>query len=184
MEREVKRIAVDVDEVLYSFERTARYLLRNVYPRGYKLSGLDVPFDQWAITNIVGDNAYKWLFEDGIKAGLFRHGHVITGAMLGVRRLKAAGHELVAVTHRPEGGVQDTLAWLDFHFGREEPYPWSGIEILSDGRSKTEVPFDLLIDDSVRNVADAHAAGRKGILFGAAWNLSTVTWEDIDDLVN
>lgn len=173
------RIAIDMDEVLYSFERTARYLLRNVYPRREKLGSLRAPFAQWDIAGIVGDNAYKWLFEDGIKAGLFRHGHVITGAMLGVRALKAAGHELIVVTHRPSAGVQDTLAWLDFHFGREYPYPWSGINILSGGEPKTEVPWDLIIDDSPANIEDAFEAGRGGVLFGAAWNDEDADWSDV-----
>lgn len=173
------RIAIDMDEVLYSWERTARYLLRNVYPRGYKLSGLNTPFTKWALPEVLGDNAYKWLFNEGVEAGLFRHGHVITGAMLGVRALKAAKHELVVVTHRPENGVQDTLAWIDFHFGRENPYPWSGVYILSNGEPKTSIKWDVLIDDSPKNIILAEVAGREGWLFDAAWNGGGCDWRTI-----
>ncbi len=175
------RIAIDMDEVLYSWERTARYLLRNEYakPEWMYWDALQQPFSEWSIAGQIGQAAERWLFTEGVELGLYRHGHVVTGAMRGVRRLKAEGHELVVVTHRLEGGVQDTLAWIDFHFGREDPYPWSGIEILSDGRSKTTVPFDRLIDDSPKNIADARAVGRDGVLFGASWNMSDITWEDI-----
>mgnify|MGYP003576127041 CR=1 FL=1 len=170
------RIAVDLDEVVYAWERTARYLLRNVYPRGHKLSGLNTPFTEWEIGNTIGDNAYKWLFDEGIDAGLFRHGHVITGAMLGVRALKAAGHDLVIVTHRPEKGVRDTLAWINFHFDTEDPYPWSGINILSGGEPKTDVQWDAIVDDSPKNLEDAEAHGRLGVQFGAAWNGGGADW--------
>lgn len=164
------RIALDCDEVLYSWERTARYLLRNVYPGETTGMPLDKPFEEWFLPLVIGEQAYGWLFSEGIRAGLFRHGHVITGAMLGVRALKARGHDLLVVTHRPEAGVQDTLAWLDFHFGKEDPYPWSGVSILSRAEPKTDVAWDILVDDSPENIDQANAAGRIGLQFAAAWN--------------
>lgn len=174
------RIALDCDEVLYSWERTARYLLRKVYPGSVDHYDLNEPFHEWDIENQIGQLAYDWLFNEGVQLGLFRHGHVITGAMLGVRALKAAGHELIVVTHRPENGVRDTLAWIDFHFGAEEEYPFSGLSILSNGEPKTEVPFDVLVDDSPRNIAAASSAGRVGLLFGASWNgWSGKDWEGV-----
>jgi 5'(3')-deoxyribonucleotidase len=163
------RVALDVDEVLYSWERTARYLLRNLY-KGKMLYDLQYPFGQWVIADQIGENAYKWLFDEGVRKGLFRHGHVITGAMLGVRSLVEAGYELVVVTHRPENAVRDTLAWLDFHFGAEEPFPFAGVSILSGGEPKTEVAWDLIVDDSPQNIRAAHEAGRQGIQFAASWN--------------
>ncbi len=180
------RIAIDMDEVLYSWERTARYLLRKVYPLGpIKGVDLNVPFQEWDVSTQVGENAYSWLFDTrgGIRHGLFRHGHVITDAMIGVRALKADGHDLIIVTHRPEAGVQDTLAWIDFHFGKEDPYPWSGVSILSGGQPKTAIDWDLLIDDSWDNVNTATQKGRKAILFGAAWNHGDVTWRDIPGII-
>ena len=178
-------IAVDMDEVLYSWERTARYLLRNVYPGDDVLWDLNEPFREWSVPAQIGDEPYRWLFDEGVEAGLFRHGHVITGAMLGVRALKAAGYKLIVVTHRPENGVQDTLAWIDFHFGAERfgPYPWSGLHILSGGEPKTSVKWDLLIDDSPANAKVARREGRKSILFGAAWNGSYFNWDDVKEML-
>lgn len=165
------RIALDCDEVLYCWERTARYLLRELY-KGPIQRGVDLdhPFRQWSVPAQIGEEAYAWLFDEGVKLGLFRHGHVITGAMIGVRALRAAGHELVVVTHRPENGMRDTVAWLDFHFGAEEAYPFDGLAILSHGEPKTEVLFDVLVDDSPANIADAEAKNRRGLQFAAAWN--------------
>jgi 5'(3')-deoxyribonucleotidase len=176
------RIAVDCDEVLYAWERTARYLLREVYPRRHEIEyDLTKPFAEWLVASQVGGDAYEWLFnpKGGIKWGLFRHGHVITDAMVGVRGLKRAGHELVIVTHRPEAAVQDTVAWIDFHFAKEDPYPWSGVSILSQGEPKTDVQWDLIIDDGPKNVKQAIRTGRRGILFGAAWNHGDVTWKQV-----
>jgi 5' nucleotidase, deoxy (Pyrimidine), cytosolic type C protein (NT5C) len=174
------RIALDCDEVLYSWQRTARYLLRNVYTGDCDGYDLTQPFRQWVVADQVGDEAYRWLFDEGVRYGLFRHGHVITGAMLGVRALKAAGHDLIVVTHRPENAVQDTLAWLDFHFGKEDPYPWSGVSILSGGEPKTSVSFHALVDDSPANVQAAYDADRVGIMFAADWNgHDGQTWETL-----
>lgn len=164
------RVALDVDEVLYSWQRTARYLLRNLYKGDVLGYDLSKDFEQWVIADQIGGEAYRWLFDEGVRLGLFRHGHVITGAMLGVRALKAAGFDLVVVTHRPENAVRDTQAWLDFHFGAEDPYPWSGISILSGGEPKTSVNWDVIVDDSPDNIYTARAAGRVGLQFAAAWN--------------
>jgi len=179
----VSRIGIDVDEVLYSWQRTARYLLRNVYEGDCQGYDLTQPFKEWVIATQIGEQAYDWLFDAGVDNGLFRHGHVITDAMIGVRALKDAGHDLVIVTHRPENGVQDTLAWIDFHFGKEDPYPWSGISILSNGEPKTTIPWDIIIDDSPGNIKDAVMAGRQGILFGADWNGGEITWPDAVKIV-
>jgi 5'(3')-deoxyribonucleotidase len=183
--RAVQRIAVDCDEVLYSWERTARYLLRKVWKGGVNGYDLSQPFSKWLVAEQVGVPAYEWLFspEGGIKSGLFRHGHVITNAMLGIRALKSEGYDLLLVTHRPEDAVQDTIAWIDFHFGKEDPYPWSGVSILSGGEPKTSVEWDLIIDDSPKTCEAALMAGRKAIAFKAAWNSAWGTWENVPETV-
>jgi 5'(3')-deoxyribonucleotidase len=174
------RVALDVDEVLYSWQRTARYLLRNLYNGTVMDYDLSKDFAQWVIATQIGEKAYRWLFDEGVKLGLFRHGHVITGAMLGVRALKAAGFDLVVVTHRPENAVGDTLAWLNFHFGREDPFPFAGVSILSGGEPKTSVAWDIIVDDSPANIDEAFTKGRVGVQFAAAWNgWDGATWETL-----
>jgi len=175
------RVALDCDEVLYSWQRTARYLLRNVYKGWCDGYDLTVPFREWVVADQVGQEAYNWLFDEGVRQGLFRHGHVITGAMLGVRSLKAAGYDLIIVTHRPANAVQDTLAWIDFHFGKEDPYPWSGVSILSQGEPKSSVEWDVLVDDSPHNIDDARLVGRIGIQFAADWNNNVgADWDTLE----
>lgn len=175
------RVALDVDEVLYSWQRTARYLLRNLYKGDVNGYDLTKDFEQWVISDQIGADAYRWLFDEGVKLGLFRHGHVITGAMLGVRSLKKAGYDLVVVTHRPENAVRDTQAWLNFHFGAEDPFPFAGISILSNGEPKTDVAWDVIVDDSPANIDQAYAEGRIGIQFAAAWNgWNGADWDDLE----
>ena len=83
------RVAVDMDEVLYSWERTARYLLRNEYYGDPHPVVVDTPFTEWSLG--IDERAYKWLFDEGIELGLFRHGHVITGRCVGLGRSRRLG---------------------------------------------------------------------------------------------
>lgn len=161
------KIAIDCDGVLYEWEKTARYMLREIRGCG----GLFHASDNWdTIMNSVPEEDWRWLWTEGVRLGLFRHGHLVQGSIIGVRALRDAGHELYLVTHRPKSAVRDTTAWLELHFGSEDPYPWSGLHILSNQESKTMVDADLLIDDKPENISEWQASGREGILFSRPWN--------------
>lgn len=102
---------LDVDGVLYHFERTARYLLRTV--KGY--DNLSEPSGSWDhIRERVSQKDWNWLWNHGVKLGLFRHGHLFTGAIEGVKALAEMG-DVVIITHRPKSAVQDTLDWLAYN---------------------------------------------------------------------
>lgn len=161
------KIAIDLDGVQYEWDKTARYMLREI--RG--CSGLGGPSFSWdMIMETVDPEDWQWLWTEGVKLGLFRHGHLVQGAIQGIRALRDAGHELILVTHRPKEAIRDTNAWLELHFGSEEPYPWSGQHILSNMESKTIVNADILIDDKPQNIEEWNSAGRVGILFARPWN--------------
>src|SRR5438093_1066807 len=85
--------------------------------------------------------------DHSIRLGLFRYGHVVRGAVKGVRELAEIG-DVVAVTSRPQNAVEDTLAWLLFM-----KLPLSGVHILSRGEKKSSVrpTCDVYIDDNVEN---------------------------------
>ena len=162
------RVGVDVDGVLYEWEKTARYLLRT--QSGYSNAApLKRESDCWDyIQQVVNPEDWDWLWAEGVGLGLFRYGHIVKGAIEGVRALHAAGHELVVITHRPSCAVRDTLDWLSFI-----QLPFAGIHILSDGQPKSTVRADILIDDKFSNIQDwalGKAPRRYGLLFNRTWN--------------
>lgn len=160
------RIALDCDGPLYEWDKTARYMLREI--RGN--TGLEEPSHEWFGPNQTWHNVtnadYDWLWTNGVGLGLFRYGHVVTGAILGVREL-AKDHELIVVTSRPRIAIRDTLAWLSY-----VELPFSGIHILSAGESKATIGADCLVDDYAENVESFTKIGRVGILFDRPWNQS------------
>jgi len=166
------KIAVDLDGVLYRFELTMRYLLRE--ERNVQ-ADMHTPSRYWDdVLDRCTPADRRWLWKEGVEQfGLFRHGHVEKHAMRGIRALNRAGHKLYVVTHRPASATRDTLAWLDFHFGAEQPYPFAGAPImLHTGEPKSQVPADLLIDDKPENIREWMTEGGSGFLFDQPWNQS------------
>ena len=166
-----RRIALDIDGVLYAWSKTARFLLRT--ERGY--DDPDGPLTQESTHwNYIFEHVTKedadWLWSAGVEQfGLFRHGDLVNGAIDGVRDLSKVG-DIILVSHRPENAIRDTVAFLDYHFGDFSPYPFVGVNILTHEEPKTDLQWDILIDDKIDNVMDALEAGRQGVLFNQPWN--------------
>jgi uncharacterized HAD superfamily protein len=182
------KIAVDLDGVVYEWQRTFRYMM-NEY-RGTNLG----PIEEWwdgfdAFKNHVSSEDMLWLWSEGIKLGLFRYGHVTTGAIVGLRALVEDGHRLVVATHRPVLAVPDTLAWLSYI-----NIPWSGVHILSDGEKKTSISADVLVDDKLENAIEWAMTGREALLYDRPWNQGAKhdpepywrvsSWESVVGVVN
>lgn len=166
----MSRIVVDVDGVMYNWDKTARYMMRTY--RGHQNNvAMHIASQDWNwIQNNVSKDDWHWLWNRGVKQGLFRYGHLISGAVKGLQDLLARGHKLVICTHRPESAVKDTLAWLNLL-----NIPFAGIYILSDGRPKTSVKGDILIDDKPENVEAWAGDGRWAVLLDQPWNSSSFT---------
>lgn len=161
-------IVVDCDGVLYEWGRTACYMLREY--KGYtNLARVAPDWDYYE--RMVEKEDWKWLWNEGVPLGLYRHGHSVKGSLDGIRALKNMGHNLYFVTHRPENGIKDTISWLDHRFGGEVIYPWSGVHILTSQESKTSVPADVYIDDKRENISDVMLnTGAKAVVFDQPWN--------------
>lgn len=148
-------IGLDLDGVCYHYDRTARYMLRRrIFDRGEVVpEELKVPSTYWnSIQGHVSDEDWDWLWSDGVKAGLFRYGHVVGGSIEGVQELSNLG-DVIAITARPKEAVHDTLVWLSTMFDKA---PLSGLVIQSFGQRKSEVrPVPhVYIDDAVHNSND------------------------------
>ena len=164
------RIAVDLDGVLYEWDKTARYMLRSY--KGHSASGpMGHESTSWDyVERHVGSADWNWLWNEGVDLGLFRYGHVVTGAQSAIRDMRTAGNTVIVVTHRPSTAVPDTIAWLDLFQKKEAGVVFDGIHILTNGEPKHTVAADVLIDDKPANLEGWVGHGRQGILFDREWN--------------
>lgn len=147
------RIGVDIDGVCYQWDKTARYMLREILPMSpYTKDGpLGQPSAHWDhIQEMVVPEHWDWLWTEGVKLGLFRHGHLFPGTIEAIRKLSELG-DVVAITHRPKSAVMDTLAWLAF-----QDLPLAGLHLLTGQEPKSTVKpeCDIYIDDKFLNCVD------------------------------
>lgn len=161
------RIAVDLDGVVYEWQRTWCYMLR-------EFRGVDTPrpIDNWWLAwdsnkNFGTPEDHDWMWTEGVRLGLFRYGHMVKGARVGLQALHDAGHRLEVVTHRPEQAISDTLDWVSLYF---KDIPLSGLTILSDGEPKSQSKADILIDDKLQNCEEWINSGRVAMVFSRPYN--------------
>jgi 5'(3')-deoxyribonucleotidase len=161
------RAGLDLDNVLYDWERHARLLLS----LWWKVE-LPVSREYDSIRKAVGKEKWDWLFDEGVRRfGLFRTGSVLPDAAIEVQSL-AATHDLVILTRRPRHAVRDTHEWLAEHLiypsevviFHELPYQGAAV------RQKGEVPCDWYVDDSPEEVEDLEERGKRVFLMDRPWN--------------
>jgi 5'(3')-deoxyribonucleotidase len=132
-------IAVDLDGTSYEYHTAYCYMARTYLD-------VDIRAEDWLTWDypeevLTTQEELWWMDNEAPKLGLYRYGHIMKGAIIGIRKL-AEKHDVIVITHRPRSAVADTLAWLVY-----ANLPLSGVHILSDGQAKTSVEYDLLIDD-------------------------------------
>lgn len=166
------RIGLDLDGVCYQWDKTARYMLRNIIdPFDLALGArkkLATESTSWDyIQEAVGPGAWRWLWTEGVRLGLFRFGHVVTGFPEGVRALNEFA-DVEIITHRPASAVMDTIDWIRINF---QDFPPAGIHLLTHQEPKAEVrpAMDLYIDDKPQNCVELAEVG-KVIMFARRWN--------------
>lgn len=155
----MKRIALDLDGVVYNYSATACYLLNHY--KGYKLNWEETNSWDW-LKEQVNNNDWQWLWTGGIKEGLFRYGHLIKGAAEGVKELVKLG-KVAAVTSRPPTAVQDTLDFLAYM-----RFPISEVHITQG--NKADLKPDVAIDDGPHNIIDYLTAGIPTIQYMRKYN--------------
>lgn len=161
------RIGLDVDGVMYQWDKTARYMLRT--ERGYSKDGpLGQPGTHWnSLQENVSKEDWQWLWGTGVKMGLFRYGHLYKGTIEAVRTLSTLG-DVVVITHRPRSAVQDTLDWLSYL-----RLPFQEVHCLTSGELKSRVTphCALYVDDKPENIEDYHfATDGVALLWRRPWN--------------
>lgn len=159
----MSRIALDLDGVVYEWQRTYCYMLRSYFD-------LDIPpynewWNKWDSQLQWGEPwMHEWIWTQGIERGLFRYGHMVKDARITLERLASKEHDFVIVTHRPEAAVQDTIDWISLYF---KGLPLHGLSILTNEEPKSRVKADVLIDDKLENI---YGWPYDGLLFDQPWN--------------
>jgi hypothetical protein len=164
-------------------------MLREVLPNSpYK----DVPefkeeasYWEW-IPEHVSKEHWAWLWNEGVKLGLFRYGNLYPGTVQAVRKLATLG-EVILITHRPKQAVGDTLAWLAML-----DLPISGLHLLTNQEPKSGVKpeCDVYLDDKPENIDDLDMnTDGLAVLRRQAWNeaygakVAVRTWDQFIALV-
>lgn len=158
------RIGLDLDGVCYDFTGSYRYLLK-------KHRGVDFPAgDDW-ITDWYAMDRYmtaedkKWLWSIGVREkGLFRYGKLKKGTIEGVQELSKLGR-IEVITHRPEGAIRDTLAFLEY-----VDFPLAGVHILTNEEPKSSVGCDIYVDDGPHVIEEIQDAGKQIVIVDAPYN--------------
>jgi 5'(3')-deoxyribonucleotidase len=141
------RFGIDIDGVMYMWDKTARYMLRT--QRGYTRDQLGRPSRYWnEIKDIVENNDWQWLWSEGVRKGLFRYGHLYTGTIEAITALNILG-DCVILTHRPREAVQDTLDWLSYL-----KLPFMEVQLFTNGEAKSAIKCDMYVDDKPENCID------------------------------
>jgi len=163
------RIGCDIDGVMYCWDKTARYMLRDVLPNSPYKKVLQQESQGWDwIEEQVAPEDWRWLWTEGIRLGLFRYGHLYPGTVQAIRRLAEIG-EVVLITHRPKEAVTDTLAWLSLL-----NLPVSGLHLLTNAELKSSVhpQCHVYLDDKPENFVDFRdrTNARLVVLMRRPWN--------------
>lgn len=164
------KLGIDIDGVVYDWEKTARFLL------GWRF-GYDIPQStEWdSIEKAVKKDHWQWLWSAGVnKYGLFRHGDLIPGAIEAIVKLHHAGHEINFITATPtkagekeSEAIQDRQDWAWFHFSKR--LGANGYKLFFE-KVKSKVDCDLYLDDKVENLKELTQAGKTAVCFDRGWN--------------
>lgn len=165
------RIGLDIDGVMYKWDNSARYMMREVLPnspyRDLPAFKEEAPYWNWLPDNVAPEH-WEWLWSEGVRLGLFRYGNLYRGTVQAVRKLATLG-EVVLITHRPKQAVRDTLAWLGML-----DLPISGLHLLTNMEPKSGVKplCDVYLDDKPENVEDLflNTGGKNSCLMRRRWN--------------
>ena len=152
------RIGIDIDGVCYKWINTALYMMREILPNSpYKndpaFAGPEVHTSWMHIPDRVEKKHWKWLWDEGVEKGLFRHGDMYPGTVKALNKLSEFGR-LVAVTQRPHRAAKDTFDWIGYH-----GLPFEEIHILQGESKTTTGKYDAFIDDKPDNCRELIKAG-------------------------
>jgi FMN phosphatase YigB (HAD superfamily) len=162
----MKKIAVDLDDVVLDFFGSVIDAFEREYGAGVKESWDGDPWGDWAqwfakhpkFKESGYTNWWDWLRE---RDWLWATFPAVPGAIGGIKQLRNAGYYVECVTAKPQWAEFAVWKWL----GRWRP-PFNQVTIVAPGASKLEATdASLIVDDRLETCKEWTEAGRKSIWF-------------------
>lgn len=135
----------------------------------------------WEVHRFVKPQCGDKVYEYFAAPDLYEQLEPIEGALAGVNRLRALGHDVTFVTSCYYGMVDQKARWLERH-GFCMPPKWAGMlpDDLIVATHKQHLGSDLLIDDAPHTIKTWVAKRRRAILVEAPYNtkldLPSIQW--------
>jgi 5'(3')-deoxyribonucleotidase len=156
-----KVLILDVDGVIYNWDKIARELILKEF-------NIQVPHSTYwqFIPDYIGPARWEWLWDEGVKQGLFRWGSPYDEEIQTVKKLNQY-FDIILVTKTPETARRDRLWWL-----AQWDLSVKGLVMLDKEESKGIVHGDVMVDDNSEYVLEWKSLNPNGlgIVFNRTWN--------------
>lgn len=174
------KLGVDLDGVVVEFAPYCDHWMTGTF--GFKPGAIN-RWD-WFTQYPDGELAFKawWLACE--RTHLFLRMPAVQGALPALKTLKAAGHEVTFITHRPAWAELDTIGWL-----RNRGLGDCDIHIVEQPEDKAGIECDVYVDDYQPTIEHLLKLGRKAYLYSTSWNSGaygipmTYSWRHFQKLV-
>lgn len=171
---------MDIDGIVYDWFGIYRFLAN--YHLGVDLPPVEEIWDgEKTDADFLTREQWAWLWEGGVKCGLFRYGHILKGSVEALREISSFA-DVVVITHRPTSwnievseearrkGIKDTIAWLAL---LSEDVQFVETHILDKGVPKSSIVCDAYLDDGAHVIEDLRGNSAPGtliMLWTRPWN--------------
>lgn len=164
------RIAIDIDGVLRDFVGSVhKQLIKHqlVVPETPqpKITAWDM---HQFYPEIPKEKIYQFIFNSGYTWSIFADAEPYPGAKQFVEDLEAAGHVVGLVTSQNKNGWRGTVSWM--HYTGVSASNIHCIRFDRGEKSKSNLGYEVLLDDKPENVQDFIDNGGKAFLFDQPWN--------------
>jgi uncharacterized HAD superfamily protein len=179
----IKRIGVDLDEVLADF--LATFIKFHNQKFGTKL--LKEQFSSFHLHEIIGEKVevMNMRIEEFYNSVTFEQLKPVDGALDAIEYLSKK-YELIIITSRPKEVSDHTIKWLQRHFPKKFKnvhFAYNPYILKSEKKTKSEIALDtkinIFIEDNIDLATGVAMQGIKVYLIDAPWNQSDTLHENI-----
>jgi uncharacterized protein len=195
----MQKIALDIDDVLISFNEGFLEFVNEKLGTSYQLS--DITTYKYQDVIDISENDVRTLLDEYTSS----KNHIETKPVLGARSgLTCLQHkEIILISARPEWKRAITEQWIDLHLPEllntstmvltSQHRPVDGMSRREKGEIAKELAIDIFVEDSLDNALNISEHGIPVLLFDRPWNQAVelpanvtrvYTWEEIVAIVS